>query len=166
MQYKVREMNKSDWPFVYDIYQQGMETNLATFTVEQLTFEEFDQQRLQEGRFVLLDDNLVIGWTSLKQAYTIPEYNGVGEVSIYIDSRYQGKGAGSTLLNYLVKYSEKIGFWTLEADIFANNYGSQRLHEKCGFRKVGYREKLGKNQYGVWRDSVLMERRSKEVGID
>ncbi|GAA3017024.1 GNAT family N-acetyltransferase [Tetragenococcus solitarius] len=166
MQYKIREMNKNDWPFVYDIYHQGMATNLATFTVEQLTYEEFDQQRLQEGRFVLLDDNRVIGWATLKQAYEIPEYYGVAEVSIYIDSYYQGKGAGSTLLNYLVDYSEKIGFWTLEADIFANNYGSQRLHEKCGFRKVGYREKLGKDQYGVWRDSVLMERRSKKVGID
>lgn len=166
MQYKIREMEKTDWSVVYNIYRQGMETNLATFTVEELSYEEFDQERLQEGRFVLLDGDQIAGWTTLKQAYTIPEYNGVAEVSIYIDNNYQGKGVGSTLLNYLIDYSEKIVFWTLESDIFANNYGSQRLHEKCGFRKVGYREKLGKDQYGVWRDSVLMERRSEKVGID
>ncbi|MDN6639667.1 MAG: N-acetyltransferase family protein [Tetragenococcus sp.] len=166
MQYKIREMKKTDWPVVYNIYRQGMETNLATFTVEDLSYEEFDQERLQKGRFVLLDDQQVIGWTTLKQAYTDPEYVGVAEVSIYIADGYQGKKAGSTLLNYLIDYSEKIGFWTLESDIFANNLGSQRLHEKCGFRIVGYRERLGKDRYGVWRDTVLMERRSKKVGID
>jgi len=166
MQYKIRAMEEKDWMSVYDIYRQGMETNLATFTVENLSYEEFDHERLKEGRFVLLDEQKVAGWTTLKQAYTIPQYHGVAEVSIYIDQNYQGKGVGSRLLNHLVDYSERIGLWTLEADIFANNYGSQRLHEKCGFRKVGYREKLGKDQYGIWRDSVLMERRSKKVGIE
>lgn len=164
MKYKVREMKETDWKAVYDIYYQGMKSNLATFKVERPTYKEFDQERLQKGRFVLLDNEKLIGWTTLKQAYTIPEYKGVAEVSIYIANDYKGKGAGTTLLKHLIDFSEKAGFWTLEADIFANNYGSQRLHEKCDFRKVGYREKLGKDQYGKWRDTVLMERRSKKVG--
>lgn len=166
MKYKVREMKETDWKAVYDIYYQGMKGNLATFKVDSPTYKEFDQERLQKGRFVLLDNEKIIGWATLKQAYTILEYRGVAEVSIYIANDYKGQGAGTILLNHLIDFSEKEGFWTLEADIFANNYGSQRLHEKCGFRKVGYREKLGKDRYGKWRDTVLMERRSKKVGIE
>lgn len=167
MQFQVRQMYKTDWQRVYEIYRQGMATTLATFTVEELTYEEFHQERLSIGRLVLLEDKKVIGWTTLKQGYpTIPEYDGVAEVSIYIDSNYQGKGAASYLLNQLILISERAGFWLLESDIFANNNGSIALHKKCGFRTVGYRERIGKDSAGIWRDTVLMERRSKIVGID
>lgn len=167
MKMKIRKMKATDWSRVYDIYRQGMETNLATFDVETLTYEEFNRERLLTGRLVALDKERVIGWTSLKQAYEkIPEYHGVAEVSIYIDEDYQGKGVATHLLQQLVIVSEEAGFWMLEADIFANNTGSIQLHEKCSFRQVGYREKIGKDRFGVWRDSVLMEHRSQTVGID
>ncbi len=163
----IRPMTKNDWPSVYAIYRQGMKTNLATFSVEEMTYEEFSRERLPEGRFVMeTADHKIVGWTTLKQSYDVPEYYGVAEVSIYIDENYQGQGAATRLLNNLITYSEAAGFWMLESDIFANNEGSIALHEKCGFRKVGWREKMGQDRYGVWRDAVLMERRSRVVGID
>jgi len=164
--FTIRNMLKEDWSDVYLIYRQGMESDLATFTVEELNYEEFDHQRLKQGRFVILDQQKIVGWTSLKKASEIPEYYGVAEVSIYLDQAYQGQGVGTTLLNHLVDYSEKIGFWTLEADILLENQASQHLHEKCGFRLVGKRERLGRDRHGHWRDTVLMERRSKKVGVD
>ncbi len=45
---------------------------------------------------------------------------------------------------------------------FPENTASIRLHQSAGFRIVGTREKLGEMN-GVWRDVVLMERRSKIV---
>jgi phosphinothricin acetyltransferase len=167
MKIELRKMTVTDWSQVYAIYRQGMETNLATFDIETLSYEEFDDERLPIGQLVALDGERVIGWTSLKKAYEkIPEYYGVAEVSIYIDQDYQGKGVATRLLENLIILSEEKGFWMLVADIFANNSGSILLHEKCGFRQVGYREKIGKDRFGVWRDTVLMERRSQKVGID
>lgn len=160
-------MREKDWNRVYDIYRQGMKTNLATFTVEEMSYEVFDQGRLEKGRFVILDQDDVVGWTTLKQAYEdIPEYHGVAEISVYVDENYQGTGIATKLLRYLIDYSEKEGYWMLEADIFANNKGSIHLHEKCGFRQAAYREKIGKDRFGEWRDTVLMERRSKVIGAD
>ena len=52
----------------------------------------------------------------------------------------------------------------LQASIFPENEASVKLHEKCGFRIVGRREKLGQ-QYGRWRDVLFMERRSQSVGL-
>ena len=50
--------------------------------------------------------------------------------------------------------------------ITENNLASIRLHEKCGFRMVGYRERIGKDSTGTWRNTVLMEHRcaADEVG--
>lgn len=167
MQFQVRKMQKADWQRVYKIYRQGMKTGLATFTVEELTYEEFDQERLSVGRLVILDDEEVVGWATLKQAYPkIPEYDGVAELSVYIDEKYQGKGTATFLMEQLISVSEDEGFWMLESDIFSNNPGSIALHEKCGFRQVGFREKIGKDSCGTWRDTVLMERRSRRIGND
>ena len=81
---------------------------------------------------------------------------------MYVDPQQSGKGIGLMLLNELVALSEAGGIWTLQAGIFPENIGSLRIHEKAGFRTLGVREKIGK-QNGVWRDTVLLERRSKIV---
>jgi L-amino acid N-acyltransferase YncA len=48
------------------------------------------------------------------------------------------------------------------ARIFPENRASVRLHQACGFRLVGVRERLGK-LHGRWRDVLLLERRSPVV---
>lgn len=163
---QVREMKEEDWPQVYDIYRQGMETGLATFTVKQMTYQEFDADRLPAGRLVIQDQESILGWTTLRPISDIPEYHGVAEVSIYIDRSAHGKGIATTLLTCLIRLSEAAGYWMLESDIFSNNEGSIKLHEKCGFRLVGRRERIGRDQQGLWRDTVIMERRSRVVGVD
>ena len=89
-------------------------------------------------------------------------YAGVAEVSVYVDPEQSGKGIGLALLEELVALSEIEGIWTLQAGIFPENIGSLRIHEKAGFRTLGVREKIGK-QNGVWRDTVLLERSSKTI---
>jgi len=91
-------------------------------------------------------------------------YRGVQEVSVYIAESARGKGIGLQLLNALVVESERNGIWTLQAGIFAENSASVRLHERAGFRIVGRRERIGRLD-GQWRDTILMERRSKNVGV-
>ena len=158
--YVIRDMAKEDWESVSRIYQDGMDTNIATFQATSPTWEEFDTAHTHNCRYVILHERAVIGWVALTPVSKRPVYAGVAEVSIYIDDAYKGKGIGHTLLTYLVEHSEKEGYWTLQSGIFCENLVSVKLHEKCGFRLVGRRERIGKDQFGVWHDLFLMERRS------
>lgn len=155
-------MAENDWDRVSGIYLQGIETNLATFQTEIPTYESWDSGHLKEFRFVVEDYNGVIGWVALSPISSRCVYKGVAEVSIYIDREAQRQGIGKLLLDYICCYSEKNGIWTLQSGIMQNNIASIKLHETCGFRMVGYRENIAKDRFGNWRNTDLMERRSKE----
>ena len=106
----------------------------------------------------------MLGWAALTPVSGRCVYAGVAEVSVYISHAERGKGVGELLLKELISQSEANGIWTLQSSIFSENISSIRLHEKCGFRIVGYREKIVK-KHGVWKDNILMERRSVIIGI-
>lgn len=160
MVYQIRKMLDSDWPEVSRIYQEGMDTNLATFQSELPAWEEWDDSHLKDCRQVITEDGRVLGWAALTKVSGRCVYAGVAEVSIYIGQEYRGQGIGKMLLLKLLRCSEESGFWTLQSGIMQDNIASIRLHESCGFRMVGYREKIGRDQFGIWRNTVLMEKRS------
>ena len=116
-------------------------------------------------RLVAISTEGIGGWAALSPVSARPVYAGVAEVSVYVEEGGRGRGVGTLLLEALVKESEKIGVWTLQASIFPENAASVSLHKSFGFREVGTRERIGKMK-GVWRDTVLFERRSKLVGRD
>ena len=149
---------------VKEIYNLGIATNNATFESEAPGWEEWDSKHLKSCRLVLLVDNRVAGWAALTPVSGRCVYRGVAEDSVYIHPDFKGRGYGKHLLNKLVAASEQEGIWTLQAGIFRENEASIRLHEQCGFRMVGFRERIGQ-MHGVWRDTCLMERRSNKTGI-
>ena len=112
-----------------------------------------------------VDGERILGWAALWPASDRCVYGGVAEVSVYVGTEAHGRGIGTRLLAELVEASEEDGFWTLQAGIFPGNRSSVRIHEKCGFRILGTRERLGK-MGEVWRDVLIMERRSRTVGTD
>lgn len=158
----IRPMVATDWNIVKEIYLSGIETNLATFQTDCPTFEEWDSSHLKSCRLVTGNETGLLGWAALTPVSNRCVYSGVAEVSIYIAENSRGQGIGISLLNALVNSSENNGIWTLQAGIMQDNKASVGLHEKCGFRIVGYRERIGKDRYGNWRDTILMERRRKE----
>ncbi len=163
MPYLVREMQKSDWDSISKIYLQGINTNLATFQTECPEYSDWEEAHHKHSRLVIgLNDN-VIGWAALTAVSVRSVYSGVAEVSIYIDESQRDKGVATILMKALIDSAEKNGIWTLQSGIMQDNEASIRLHEKCGFRMVGYREKIGMDRYGNWRNTVLMEYRSKKV---
>lgn len=147
---------------VLEIFAQGVEGGNATFDQTVPTWEEWDKNHLQVCRFVLENDGIVAGWAALKPFSYRACYQGVAEVSIYLSDNAQGKGYGQALLSHLITESENKGFWMLQAGIFPENIASMRLHEKNGFRTVGFRERIAKMN-GVWRNVNLLERRSELV---
>ena len=161
----LEEMQPSDWPAVRSIYQEGIETLLATFERSAPEWDAWDTGHLQAPRVVARDDGVVLGWAALSPVSDRCAYGGVAEVSVYVAAAARGRGLGKALLNELVVRSEARGIWTLQAGLFAENRPSVALHLACGFREVGVRKRLGKLG-GRWRDVLLMERRSSVAGVD
>jgi len=157
-------MTAQHWPRVREIYLQGIATGNATFEQAAPEWQEWDERHLKPCRLVALLDGEVAGWAALSPASSRCVYGGVAEVSIYVAEDARGHGIGRSLLRALVDASEQNGIWTLQAGIFPENAASIHLHERAGFRIVGRRERLG-CMNGIWRDIVLMERRSAVVGV-
>ena len=156
---KISELLPEHWPAVRDIYEKGIASGNATFQTAAPAWEEWDKGHVQNCRLVAIEDEKILGWAALSRISVRPVYAGVAEVSIYVHPDAQGKGIGSLLLKALIAESEQQQFWTLQAGIFPENTASIRIHEKHGFRLVGRRERIGQMN-GIWRDTVLLERRS------
>lgn len=158
-------MLPNHWKAVKEIYLQGIQTKNATLQTGAPSWEEWDQEHLSSLRFVAVIDGMIAGWAALTPVSGRCVYAGVSEVSVYIHEEYRGKQIGAALLDRLINESERQDIWTLQSGIFPENKASIGLHKKLGFRTVGYREKIGKMD-GIWRDVMLMERRSSIVGKD
>jgi len=160
-----RTLKEKDWKEVSEIYKKGIETGNATFEGNVPTWEEWNKNHLEFCRIVAEINNSIVGWCALSPISSRSVYKGVMEVSIYVLPNYTGKKIGSTLLNNLIIESEANNIWTLQSSIFRENIPSLRIHKKFGFRKVGYRERIGKMK-GEWRDTILLERRSTITGLE
>jgi len=153
------------WNTVKDIYLEGIITGQATFQTDAPAWEDWDKGHLSTLRFVALHADQVAGWIALTPVSGRCVYAGVAEVSVYVAEKFRGQKVGYSLLQHLINESEQQGIWTLQAGIFPENTASLSLHQKLGFRIIGYREKVGK-QHGIWRNVNLLERRSKIAGTE
>jgi len=160
----IESLTPGDWEAVRAIYCEGIATGNATFETQPPDWPAWDQKHLPEARLVAKEGGVVVGWVALSPVSSRWVYRGVAEVSIYIATAARGRGVGRALLAAAVAASERVGIWTLQAGIFPENVASLALHERCGFRRVGVRERLGQMN-GAWRDVVLMERRSRVAGL-
>jgi L-amino acid N-acyltransferase YncA len=151
------------WPEVASIYADGIATGNATFETEVPGWEHWDGSHLTGHRFVALRDGAVVGWVAVSSVSERCVYGGVVENSVYVDEKVRGQGVGRLLLERLIASTEAAGIWTIQSGIFPENGASLRLHEQVGFEIVGRRKRLGK-LHGVWRDVLLLERRSNTVG--
>jgi L-amino acid N-acyltransferase YncA len=158
----IRDLRPDDWPAVRAIYEDGIRGGNATFETETPSWERWDAAHSQL-RIVAERDGAVVGWAALSPVSDRCCYGGVGDVSVYVAEAARGARLGHALLTALVERSEQAGYWTLSAGIFPENQASVRLHKACGFREVGVRERLGE-LHGVWRDVLLLERRSTLIG--
>jgi L-amino acid N-acyltransferase YncA len=155
-------LTAEDWPAVRAIFEEGIATGNATFEPEAPSWEAWDAAHLPAPRLVARRNGEVVAWAALTPVSERRVYAGVAESSIYVAERARGLGVGRALLDALVTASEQGGIWTLQAGVFPENEASLALHRRCGFRVVGVHERLAQH-HGVWRDVVLLERRSERV---
>jgi L-amino acid N-acyltransferase YncA len=171
MSVTISEMTDADWPAVAAIYQEGIDTGNATFLASpSAEWIDWCSGKVNSCSIVASEKGRTLGWAALSTVSNRCYYAGVAEVSLYIAQVAQGRGVGSLLLRELICKSEACGIWTLQAGIFPENHASLHVHSKHGFREVGIREKLGRMEFGplkgLWRDVILLERRSTLAGKD
>ncbi len=163
MDFVILPLIPEHWPSVREIYRQGIETGNATFETQLPDWEKWDATHRKDCRLIAFGTE-VLGWAALSPVSARDVYRGVAEVSVYVASAARGRGVGKALLGALVTESELEGIWTLQAGIFLENTASIALHQSCGFREIGIRHKISRLK-DVWRDVLLLERRSKIVGV-
>jgi L-amino acid N-acyltransferase YncA len=154
-------MRPDDWPAVRDIYVAGIATGNATFETEAPSWERWDQSHLPDHRLVAEVDDEIAGWAALAPVSDRCAYVGVAENSVYVHPDHQGHGVGKALLRELLEGADAAGYWTVQTGIFPENVASFALHQQCGFRIVGTRERIGQLS-GVWRDTLFLERRRRD----
>jgi L-amino acid N-acyltransferase YncA len=161
----IRPMLPADAAAVLAIYQVGLDTGLASFETVAPAWDVFDAARLPGHRHVAADaaTGEVLGWAAVSAVSSRPVYVGVVEHSVYVHAGHHRRGVGAALLGALIRSSEEAGIWTVQSSVFPENTASLRLHARAGFRVVGVRERVGRH-HGRWRDTVLIERRSKIAG--
>ncbi len=148
-----------------EIYLEGIATGQATFETQAPSWEAWDASHLPFARLVAREDETIVGWAALSPVSARQAYAGVAEVSVYVAESRRGAGLGRQLLEALITAADENGIWSLQAVMFPENTGSVALHRRFAFREVGRRARIAKLD-GVWRDTILLERRSQQIGID
>jgi L-amino acid N-acyltransferase YncA len=157
----VRDLRAEDWPQAAAIYRDGMRGGMATFETEVPSWEAWSPAHPLRVA-AELDERLLVGWAASGPVSSRWAYRGVHESSVYVARDFRGQGLGKLLMERLIEESEAAGIWTLQTSIFPENEASLKLHRAVGFRVVGVRSRIGKRD-GLWRDTVLMERRSEAI---
>jgi phosphinothricin acetyltransferase len=160
----IEPMTSDDGPAVLEIFGQGIATGIATFETVTPDWSHWDAEHRPDCRLVARLDDRVVGWTALSSYSRRAVYAGVAWESVYVDAGARGRGVGSALLEALIATAETAGIWTLIAGVQADNTASLALHERAGFRRIGVQERVGRDAAGIWRDVVLLERRSPTTG--
>lgn len=159
--FTIDTMRPEDWDDVARIYAEGIATGDSTFETEVPTWERWDRDHVPDLRLVARDGARVLGWAAASRVSIRYVYRGVVEVSVYVAEEARGRKVGEPLLRALVDAADELGIWTVEAVVFVENTASAKMVRRCGFRKVGRRERLGEVR-GRWRDVFLFERRRAE----
>lgn len=162
---RIEPMTADDAEAVLRIYGEGIATGIATFDTAMPDWRRWHATHRRECRLVARRDGEVVGWTALSNYSARNVYAGVAWESVYVAEAARGLGVGAALLRELIPLSEAHGIWTLIAGIQIENEASLRLHERAGFRRIGVQERVGRDGEGRWRDVVLLERRSRIVGV-
>lgn len=164
MKIEINPMTANHWSTVREIYLEGIAGGNATFEIVAPSWREWDVRHLDFARIVAVVDGEVKGWAALSPVSSRAVYRGVAENSVYVAPDARGRGIGRLMLQNIIIESEANGVWTLQNSIFPENFASINLHLSCGFREVGYRERVAQLN-GVWRNTVFMERRSSITGM-
>ncbi|MBN8874648.1 MAG: N-acetyltransferase [Rhodospirillales bacterium] len=159
----IRASTDEDLAAITAIYGHHVRHGTASFELDPPTLAEMTARRaaiLAKGMpyLVAADGTTVLGYTYAGPYRPRPAYADTVENSIYMRHDLTGRGVGRLLLTALVTACADLGLRQMVAVVGDSaNQPSIRLHERCGFRRVGTLTAVGW-KFGRWLDSVMLQR--------
>lgn len=169
---RTRLVEDGDAGAIATIYNAEIEEPTVTFDLVARSLEEqrhwIARHRGAHAALVAVTDDaargepgargeVVCGFASLSPFRERPAYSTSVEDSVYVHRRARGLGVGRLLLGDLLVAAREGGFHAVIARVIGHNAASIRLHESCGFFRVGVEREVGRKQ-GRWLDVVELER--------
>jgi L-amino acid N-acyltransferase len=162
MKIEIRPAGTDDLQAMLAIYNDAILNTTAVYDYQPRTsdaqrqwFETKQAQRLPV--FVATENATIIGFGSFGPFRPWPAYQYTVENSLYVNSAFRRKGAGTALLASLVTAAQTAGYHTMVAGIDATNEASLALHRKAGFEPVAHFREVGW-KFERWLNLVFMER--------
>ncbi|MDF2681565.1 MAG: family acetyltransferase [Brevibacillus sp.] len=147
MNLSIRRAREEDLAFILAIYNQGIADRIATLESEEKDYSYiqrwFDEHQGRYGVLVAVLENEIIGWASLNRYSHRSAYDGVADLSVYIERSHRGKGVGNALLEKLEEAARSEKFYKILLFTFPFNGLGQGLYRKVGYREVGVFENQG-----------------------
>ena len=162
MSIEIRPAGSDDLVAMLAIYNDAIVNTTAVYDyqpraadTQRQWFETKQAQRLPV--LVAVDNATIIGFGSFGPFRPWPAYQYTVENSLYVDSAFRRRGAGTALLASLVTAAQTAGYHAMVAGIDATNEASLALHRKAGFEPVAHFREVGW-KFERWLDLVFMER--------
>ena len=137
----IRYVDKEDAKQLVDIYNYYIENTAITFETESIDVIEMEnrikKKTLDNPWIVYEENNKILGYAYVGKFNSKEAFNKTREVTIYVDKEELGKGIGSKLMNELIEKCKEYKFHLLISIITVPNAGSEILHEKFRFKRVG-----------------------------
>ena len=157
---EIRAMHRDDWPAVEEIYAEGIATRLAAFETATPTFAEFDAPITSPSTALSQSTKAASSAGRLSATSRRDCYAGVVEHSVYVRSDARGASIGRMLVEGTHSERGRGGLLDDPDEHLPGERGeSCASTTSSGFRVVGRRERIAQLD-GVWRDTILLERRA------
>ena len=144
----MRAATRADLERIREIYNQGIEDREATLDTEPKSAAFIDAWFAEHGgRYEILvaeEAGRVVGWVSLNRYSHRCAYDGVADLSVYVDRALRAKGIGACLLRAIEERARMHGFHKIVLFTLPFNALGQALYGKLGYREVGAFKEHGK----------------------
>ncbi|WP_408009191.1 GNAT family N-acetyltransferase [Pseudalkalibacillus sp. A8] len=151
----IRDAKIYDLPSILEIYNDAIRNLAATFDLEEQTLDDrkvwFQKYGGKYPLIVAELDGSIVGYCCLNPFRDKPAYAHTTELSVYISSKHQGFGIGTSLMEEILKRATQLGYHTVIGGIGGDNEPSVKLHERFGFEYVGCFKEVG-FKFGKWQD--------------
>ncbi len=140
----MRDATPADLSAIVNIYNQSIPAGRATADTQPITvadrvewFKQFSPDK--RPIWVAEEEGRIVGCVYVTSFYGgRPAYDKTAEISLYIDTDYQSKGLGTTLMQSMIDACPELGITTLIGMHFDHNEATKRLNDKFGFELVGH----------------------------
>jgi L-amino acid N-acyltransferase YncA len=154
---RVRPAEPRDLQRIAEIYNQGIDSRLATFETRHRSPGDVASWLGTRYPVTVVEEGPTVEAFASTSQYRPREcYAGIAEFSVYVDQAKRKSGLGTVAMLGLIRAAREARLWKLVSRVFVSNLASRHLLAKLGFREVGIYEKHAQLD-AVWHDVVIVE---------